>query len=108
MQKVCQEFDDSAVLFVEESLHEPMLKSYLGTPEKVFEELDLPITHAQPLSASGMSASTVSQVQQHPKVVFIVRNSPFSAQLVAQYIAEIRRCVQPSPLKQLSQHLAIQ
>ena len=71
-----------------------MLKSYLGTPGSAFDELDLPIAHVQPLCGTGLTSATAAKIQQHLNIVIIVRNSPMRAQLVAQYILEIKRCVQ--------------
>lgn len=93
LQKVCQEFDGNAVLLMDENICEPMLKSYLGTPGSAFDELDLPIAHVQPLSGTGLTSTTAAKILQHLNIVIIVRNSPIRAQLVAQHILEIRRCV---------------
>jgi hypothetical protein len=77
-----------------------MLKSYLGTPGSAFDELDLPIAHVQPLTGMGLSSATAAKIQQHLNTVFIVRNSPTWAQLVAQHILEIRRFALPcTPLQ---------
>lgn len=91
VQKVCQDFDANAVLLIDNNICEPMLKSYLGTPGCIFEELDLPIAHVQPLTGTGLTSVTAAKIQQHLNTVFIVRNSPTLAQLVAQHILEIRR-----------------
>lgn len=92
VQKVFQEFNDAAVLFVEAALLEPLVKSYLGTPDNGFQELQLPVTHYRALSAEGIDAAMRTQLAAHAHVVFIVRGCPQAAQLVAQHIAEIRRC----------------
>jgi hypothetical protein len=96
---VCQEFDDNAVLLIDENICEAMIRSYLGTPGSAFDELDLPITHVQPLSGAGLTSATAAKVLQHLNIVIVVRNSPTRAQLVAQHILEIKRCVgQKDPL----------
>jgi hypothetical protein len=108
LQKVCQEFDDNAVLLIDENICEPMLKSYLGTPGNAFSELDLPIAHVQPLTGGGLTSATAAKILQHLNIVIIVRNSPIRAQLVAQYVLEIKRCaysIHSSTLQQTDHHI---
>jgi hypothetical protein len=89
---VFQELNDTAVLFADEAISEAMVKSYLGNPDKGFEELSLPVAHHQSLCPQGLLAATLAEVPKHTHFVFIVHGSPLNAQLVAQHIQEIKRC----------------
>ena len=87
-----QEFNDAAVLFLDEALCEPFVKSYLGTPDAAFQELHLPVACHQAMGPFGISAETQAELAKRSHVVFIVHGNPDSAQLVAQYLLEIKGC----------------
>lgn len=92
VQRVFQEFNDAAVLFLEDALCEPLVKSHLGTPDAAFQELHLPVACHQAMGPFGVAAETQAELLKRSHVVFVVRGSPDSAQLVAQYILEIKGC----------------
>lgn len=92
VQRGFLEFNAAAVLFIDPSVCEPLVKSYLGTPDAAFQELHLPVSHYQAMDSMGIHARMQQELEKVSHVVFIVHGSPHNAQIVAQYILEIKGC----------------